>query len=277
MPSVTPRGGTPSFTPHRIDIVNGKKVRVPVSAIPNYFPAVVGREVFEQVASLTSKRTASTKGKGTLANILAGLAKCPHCGSTMTRIMKGGKKGGQPYLLCTRAKAGAGCTFRKVRLDQVTQAIVANVEWLVSQTPSPAEDLQGRWEQFSSNLDVLEDEIERIVQAIAQAGHSAALLDRLRETEAERDRVRAYLSEIERRIADTITNRITQTGEALVAVILGETIDIERANAMLRQLFERVIVHYPSGTLIFHWKHAPGHMTNITYAWPLEDAGYRGG
>lgn len=258
------------FTPHRMEVINGKRVRVPAEPVEDYFPQVVSLEVFEQVSSLASGRAAPSKTKGAMANILAGLAKCPQCGSTMTRINKGGKKGGRPYLICTKAKAGAGCNYRKVRLDHITQAIIDNTDYLIGQLPSPEADLQARWERLSLGYDVMRDEIERLVQAIAEAGHSTALLDRLRATEAERDRIGNELSAVESRMADTLTNRVANAGTTLLDVVGEQPLDIPKANALLRQLFEKVVVEYGGGSLVFHWKHAPGEATSIVYGWPTE-------
>lgn len=258
------------FTPHRMEIINGKRVRVPAETVEDYFPQVVSSEVFEQVSSLASGRAAPSKTEGAMANILAGLAKCPQCGSTMTRVNKGGKKGGPPYLICTRAKAGAGCVYRKVRLDHVTLAIIDNAGYLIGNLPSPEADLQAQWERLSVAHDVLGDEIERVVQAIAKAGHSPALLDRLRATEAERGGIGNELSAVEARMADTLTNRIANTGDALLEALNEQRPDIPKANAALRQLFEKVVVDYGGGSLVLHWKHASGAVTGIVYGWPTE-------
>ncbi|WP_367718718.1 recombinase family protein [Nitratireductor sp. GISD-1A_MAKvit] len=258
------------FTPHRMEIINGKRVRVPAEPVEDYFPQAVSREVFEQVAALASGRSAPSKTEGAMANILAGLAKCPRCGSTMTRVNKGGKKGGHPYLICTRAKAGAGCTYRKVRLDHVTRAIIDNAGYLIGELPSPEADLQAQWDQLSLAHDVMGDEIERVVQAIAEAGHSPALLNRLRATEAERDRIANELSSVATRMADTITNRIANTGTALLDAVGEQPHDIPKVNAVLRQLFGKVVVDYRSGSLVFHWNHVPDAATSIVYGWPTE-------
>lgn len=261
------------FTPHRMEVINGKRERVPAEPIEDYFPPAVSLEVFEQVSSLASGRAAPSKRDGAMANILAGLAKCPQCGSTMTRINKGGKKGGHPYLICTRAKAGAGCTYRKVRLDHVTRAIIVNADYLIGCLPSPEADLQAQWEWLSLTRDVIGDEIERVVQAIAEAGHSPALIDRLRGAEAERDRIGNELSTVEARMADSLTNRIANTGTALLDAVGEQPHDIPKVNTALRQLFEKVVVDYGSGSVVFHWRHAPEAATSIVYGWPTETGG----
>ena len=63
----------------------------------------------------------------------------------MTRVNKGGKKGGKPYLVCTVAKARGGCDVRrKVRLDQVEEAILEKADEFLATLPAPDAELQMR-------------------------------------------------------------------------------------------------------------------------------------
>ncbi|MDW9931993.1 recombinase family protein [Sinorhizobium meliloti] len=258
-----------NFTPHRVERIDGKKVRVPTETLEGYFPAVIAHETFDRVMALSSGRVAAPRAP--TANILAGLAKCPNCGSSMTRINKGGKKGGKPYLVCSRAKVGAGCEYRQVRLHEVEEAILTKAFELLIALPSPEAGLQVEWENLSTHQDVIGEEVERLVGAIAEAGHSRALLDRLRDMENERDRIARQLADIEIRVADTLTNRIRKTTTELVDATEAEEADVPRINATMRQLFERVIVDWRDGRLFFHWKHAPEEITGIMYAWPREE------
>ncbi|WP_292330490.1 recombinase family protein [Mesorhizobium sp.] len=261
-----------AFTPHRVETVGGKKRRVPTETVEGYFPPVIDREAFDRVNAMSSGRTVSGGGSGAMANILAGLAKCPKCRATMTRVNKGGKKGGKPYLVCTTAKAGAGCEYRQARLEDVEEAIIRNAGWLNASLPATDEALQMELEG-ATNLDMaISDEIENVVEAIGRAGHSPALLDRLRQNEAAREDIRRTIADLERRIADTLTNRVQVTaGQFVDAAEAEEPRDVALINATLRQLFTKVEVDWPSGQLVFHWKHAPGEFTGVMYAWPKDD------
>ncbi|ARP62600.1 site-specific recombinase, DNA invertase Pin [Mesorhizobium sp. WSM1497] len=261
-----------AFTPHRVETVGGKKRRIPTEAVERYFPAVIDREVFDRVNALSSGRAVRETSGGGMANILAGLAKCPKCEATMTRVNKGGKKGGKPYLVCTTAKAGAGCEYRQVRMGDVEEAIIKNAGWLNASLPATDGALQMELEG-ATNLDMaVSDEIENVVEAIGQAGHSPALLDRLWQNEAAREDVRRTIADLERRIADTLTNRVQMTaGQFVDAAEADEPRDVALINSTLRQLFSKVEVNWPSGHLMFHWKHAPGETTGIMYAWPKEE------
>jgi hypothetical protein len=185
----------------------------------------------------------------------------------MTRVNKGGKKGGRPYLVCTAAKAKARCEYRQVRLDEVEGAILRNAEWLLATLPAPDAGLQAQWEELTQHDGVVGEEIERLVTAIARAGHSEALLARLREQEAAREGIKRTLGTVEGQIADLLTNRVADTATRLVDTVAEEPVDIPKVNAIMRQLFYKVEIDYLRGELQFHWKHAEG-ISSIMFAWP---------
>lgn len=255
------------FTPHRWETLNGKKVRVPLMTINDYYPAVVDRETFERVSAMIGQRPRSTRAP--IANVLAGIARCPLCDATMTRINKGaGPKQGKPYLVCTRAKVGAGCDYTQVRLDHIEHAISHHVEELWGGLPSPNVELQAKWEELLLQRDVLLDEIDRLVEAVALSGQSRALLDRLHNAEAQRDGISAQLEKLEDQIADSLTNRVQDTVRELVTRVQEDDAEPARINAILRQLFTKVVVDYRDGQLGFQWKHAEDKWTDLVFAMP---------
>lgn len=258
------------FTPHRIERLEGKKVRVPTETIEGYFPAVVDRETFERVGAMIGGRPKSSRAP--VANLLAGLARCPVCDATMTRINKGaGPKQGKPYLVCTRAKVGAGCTYRQVRLEYIEHAIYHHAEELLGGLPSPNARLHATWEELLVQRDVTLDEIDRLVEAVAKSGQSTALLSRLRKAELQRDDVLERLNIVEGQIADTLTNRVLDTVKELIARVHQDMPDAGAINATMRQLFSKVVIDYRDGNLGFHWRHAEGEMTEIVFAMPEVD------
>lgn len=255
------------YVPHRTDRSSGKKVRVPTQPVEGYFPAVIDHEVFERVAALSNGRTANTKAG--MANILAGLAKCPRCGATMTRVNKGsGPKGGKPYLVCTVAKAGAGCEYEASPCDQLELAIINCASAFYATVPSADAALQTAWDNARSIAEGIGVEIDRIIDAIRETGHSPMLLAELRRLEQLHDEAERSAGEAERRASAATTNRTNNTLDRLVAQLTGEERDIAAINAIMRQLFERVEVDRSKGDLWFYWKHAPSERTNIVFAWP---------
>ncbi|MCJ8149103.1 recombinase family protein [Shinella sedimenti] len=260
-----------TYTPHTMERVNGKRVRTPTEPVPDYFPAAVDRETFERVNGLTKGRAigAQPERSRAPANMLATLAKCPLCGGTMTRVSKGrGKRAGKPYLVCAAAKTGAGCEYHQVRAEYVHVAILGKAEELVANMPSPSEDLEAQWSHLSGEIAGLEEATERVVEAISVAGHSKALLDRLRETEGLLEVARRRQEALAGEIASTLTNRVQNVAnnDFLGAVESG---DVGRINAALRQLFSRIVVNYHTGCLEAHWKHVPDAVSEVFFILPM--------
>lgn len=256
------------FTPHEIAYVNGRRIRIPTEPVGGYFPAVIDMEMFRAVQ--VGKREPTGARQGTTRNMLAGLAKCPQCGSTMTRVSKGSRKrAGRPYLVCTKAKTGAGCEYHAVRQDDVERAILEGAGQLVGEMPSPNDELQRRWEAVGTEVDVLEDTIRNTLDSLERAPLSKALAGRLNETERELEEAKARQREIENQIVVTFTNRVMESaqGAFLDAV---EAQDVPRINAAMRQLFDAAIVDYQTGFLEVHWKHAPEAVSRVMFAWPGE-------
>jgi hypothetical protein len=91
--------------------------------LEGYFPAVVDADVFYRVRPGASGH----KGKP-LANILSGLAVCPHCGGKLHFVNKGpGPKGGS-YLACDNARRKGTCDARSVRYDVAAIALLNCLE-----------------------------------------------------------------------------------------------------------------------------------------------------
>jgi DNA invertase Pin-like site-specific DNA recombinase len=256
------------FTPHEVAYANGKRIRMPTEAVEGYFPAVIDRETFRAVQA--GKREPTAARRGDTVNMLAGLAKCPLCGSTMTRVNKGRrKKAGRPYLVCTKAKTGAGCEYHAVRQEYIEDAIGGGAEELVAGMPSPNDELQRKWEAVGREIDALECTIRNALETLERAPLSKALAGHLAANERTLEDARLRHIEIEEQIVETMTNRAVglAQGAFLDAIQAG---DVPAINKAMRQLFERVTVDYRTGFLDFDWKHAPGSKGSIFFSWPKE-------
>lgn len=257
-----------TYVPHTMERNGGQRRRQAQVPVEDYFPAVVDRDTFERVRLLSNGRAAGSTRREN-ANILSGLAKCPLCGSTMTRVNKG-RKGGKPYLVCTVAKAGAGCEYRQIKLDQVQNAIVEKAGELIADMPSPNDDLQTEWDNLERAISATDDAIRNIVEAVEDGGpgkQSKALMGRLVELETARDQAKSQQVEIGDRLAATLTNRTMNIADNdfVTAVEAG---DVARVNVAMRQLFERVVVNYQTGMLEANWKHVPGAVSEVMFMWP---------
>ncbi|HZO21696.1 MAG TPA: recombinase family protein, partial [Steroidobacteraceae bacterium] len=118
-----------TYIPHVVEHKDGRVARVPQPPIPGYYPRVVDDETFERAQTLLTAR-AHTVRQTNVRNLVGGLARCPKCGATMTRVTKGSKpsKAGHPKLVCVTAKAGAGCKYHAVVAPDVERALVDSAD-----------------------------------------------------------------------------------------------------------------------------------------------------
>jgi Recombinase zinc beta ribbon domain/Recombinase len=284
-----------TMTPKTFERERGRDGKVSVrraalEPVEGYWPAIVERDVFEAVQAMREGTVKPLRGRhaneGVVRNVLGGVAVCPACGGRMTRIVKSG--GGRPYLVCQRAKAKAGCVYRMVRLENVEKALRDNAAWLIATAPerkpsnnsSDSRATEGqpdgslsdgsisltvRLSRLEQALSATEDGLEVLLDELTR-GPSAAVSERVRETEAVMGEMRAERDEIEARIAMTLGPMVEQRLEKLRAAI--ETWDVAAANVVLRQCVSGVVVDYRTGQLVFQWLH--GGESSVMFAWPDE-------
>jgi recombinase-like zinc beta ribbon protein/recombinase len=257
------------FTPHIEEHRDGKLRRVPQESIADYYPRVIDDETFQRVQTLIGARK-NTVRSGRVASIVAGLARCPKCGSTMTRVMKGTpKKGGIPKLVCTKAKAGAGCVYHGVRLPELERVLIENATTL-GNPPAADNNLANTINGVSDALIELELHIESLVDVIERAP-SAALSKRLAARETEAEKMRVDLKALQQQAADSesrvVNHRAKRLRECLSRLRAAPS-EIAAANAALRECVESITVSYPTGQLLVKWRH--GVSSSILFGWPTE-------
>ena len=274
-----------TMIPHQLDYTRGVKSRKPLEPLEGYYPAVVSPEVFADVQALRASKRAPGRGKvagAPLSNILAGMAKCPLCGSTMTRVQKGARS--RPSLVCVKAKAGAGCEYHSIPYAYIERAILERLAERLRDVPAggPGNDDD---EQVIVNLSEQQDALRHKARSLLDNlsfERSPALVARLRETETELEAVTATLSALlERREVTSgplIGNRVGRVlallcpeppeGRDVPALAdLEDTIDRAALNAALRGIFTRAVINWSHGTLEFEWTH--GGTTELPFMWAI--------
>lgn len=251
---------------HRVEFENGRKVRKPVLELEGHFPAVVSQDEWKRVQELRggigpSGLRPAPKGTAPLQNILAGLARCPRCAGTMTRISKG-PGGGYAYLTCARAKAKAGCEYRNIRMADVEQAVWEQLDAIVGTIPTGDDATDTELHQIETALDILKEQAGRLASAIAQRGMTGQLGERLDAVEKEMRALEAEEKTILESLEDAplLDMKVRELREALEA----QAPDRQRVNALLRQMTRGVTVDYDAGQLVFEWRH--GGSSYITFA-----------
>lgn len=261
-----------TFTAHSIERIEGKKRRKPEAKREGYFPPAISDELWQDVQAFRAGKHSRSRGRHaaqTITNMLAGLARCPLCGNTMTRTNKGSRS--RPSYVCTRAKNKAGCRYKSVRVELVEEAIVKRLPARLRNAPAgernPAMDHEIH--NLEAEADTLRDKIDNLLSAIEAEGQTARLVGRLRELEGQYDSARERLRELETRRASVAGATVHARLSRLLAALEPEHGEVEpgAVNAALQTVFRQAIINYRAGTIEFEWGH--GGSVEIPYAWPV--------
>ena len=255
------------FIPHVIEYEDGKKTKKPQCPIPNYYPAIIDRDLYQQVRALT-KSKAPLRGRSAgspIKNIFGGLAKCPICGSTMGLLDKG--KRGYTYMVCSKARVGAGCRYRAVRYEMLEQFFVREAHTL--DIPIGVEHLDEAADGLNSELNFWHLYHGELLEGLANRKPMAVMSKLIQEAEAQIERLK---SEQEALLPEILArkDRLTELNIERMLLACKETpLDKARLNTVMRQLLKGVVIDYRSGELIFEWKH--GGESSLKFAWGEED------
>jgi DNA invertase Pin-like site-specific DNA recombinase len=249
-----------------------------VKTVEGYYPAVIDRETWERTRALLGNRERPKGGASDkpVRFLLAGLARCPSCDATMTRVAKG-PRGGRPYLICTTAKAGGLCRRQHVRAEAIDAAIFDRfVELLIHKPAANANEadyldrlrnLEGAEQATIEELQDLHEARRARKFGAAQREREDVLYGYLREMEAER-------AAIEKEWANTASPIVEARLSRLVeALEIGPQPDLRQPNAALRENFAAVTVNYRDGTWGFRWRHGGESWLTYDYRWAIEEDG----
>lgn len=256
------------FTPHveRYDKTTRTTDRVPEKPVAGYYPRVIDETTFANAALLLEQKRGDNE-RGTVPaahgtqSLLATLARCPRCDGTMTRVHKGGAKGGVPKLVCSSAKRGTGCSYVGVNIDTVHAALVSGRDLIVRAAPGEDKRLPAQLDGARATLATREAVLRRLVEMIAlEIKPPAAIVERIRRAESERDAAAADVEKLERQVAQTSSSLIAQRLQKLHVALAWhatDNSDIAGVNAAMRECFESVTVDYQTGKLVCTWRHGP--------------------
>lgn len=248
---------TGQLVPHVEHHTSGRRIREAQAPITDYYPRVIDDETFDRAQKLCHPDRPVRMRSGQVASVVAGLARCPQCGSTMTRVSKGSsERAGAPKLVCVKAKAGAGCTYHTVRLVDIERALASNAAYLRT-PPIPESTLAADIAATDEELYQVSKEVEELVDAIARKA-SPALLQGLEDREARAAALGEQLGQLRARAADSESRVVNLRASRMADAIANLREDtVAAANAALRECIESVTVDYPRGVLRLHWRHGP--------------------
>lgn len=258
-----------TFTPRSSHKQEGRRVFVPLDPIENYYPPVITRAEYERLQERSGggRLPQMSAATGKVSSSLAGLARCPLCGATMTRVNKG-RKGGMPYLVCVAAKAGAGCDYKAVRLPYVEAALRRHAQELCNTAPDRDTELDDQWVALGQEIDNHDHAISNIVEEIQNGSRSTALREQLARLEDNRASLRERQKGLEAALYRSSGNTLHRLLDALEHTLLDESSSAAQVNAAMRPLISAVEVDYVNGSLNFRWRHSD-RQTSISFSMPL--------
>lgn len=237
--------------------------------VENYYPVVIERETFEAVQAIRSSN-ATRRGRHSsseVQNILGGLAACPLCGSTMTRVSKNKAKG-WVYLACQRARQGAGCKYNSVRYDCIESAVYANAAMLADSCPTDAVQGEEWFQDLLGSTVTKGQEIDRLLSlvesdSVPRGDAMDALLDRLAQRKAELDIIKDKIGEALHGKGMLTDAMMERRAVKLSQAMQDSPDDKTLCNARMRECFSKVVVDFRHDCLVFHWKQ--GGTTQVKY------------
>ena len=161
-------------------MVNGKNEPAG-DPIPDYFPAVVDKELFDRVQAILA-RNFSMPGRGggangAINNLFGHVARCARCGGPMSHINKGPRpKGGQyQYLQCDQARRGIGCDKATIRYDRLEPLLLHFCRGLDARDLLTDEAQKAREEaRLRHQLQAIDGELAQIKTQVANLTTSLA-------------------------------------------------------------------------------------------------------
>jgi len=249
-----------TLTPHTIEHTPTGRKRYAQEAVPNYYPAVLPRALYDTVQSLRVDLGAPQRGRHAnkkLNNVFAGLARCPLCQGGVTLQNKGGD---YRYLICTNAKTGGGCAGGRARYRQVEEAFLEGATSAAADCPSDNEAAQILLQEANDldmGLGLIIDKIEDLVEtaALGKRGPSRSINDRVVAMEGQVEEMRqkrdTLLAKAEAMTGAVLQKRIERLQEAIAA----KTLDRRAVNVALRTLVSAVDIDFAAGAMLLHWKH----------------------
>lgn len=225
------------YTPHLMVREGIKKKRVPQESINNYFPAVIDEYDFQLVqAALKPGLSKSTNQQ----NIFATLAKCPLCKSTLTRKSYGeNPKSGSPALICTNARAKAGCDFKPLKIDPLEHYFIKYARQIFAQTPSSLIFIQKDHAKLSDEIDVIKNKISNLNQVLAM-GPSKSIAKSLFDIESDLAVKLSMLDEIEHTIYESSAEIMHRRRSAVVDYFSKYDGNAATANLYLKSMIKAI-------------------------------------
>jgi DNA invertase Pin-like site-specific DNA recombinase len=220
---------------------------------------VTWNRVQEKIAELAQKKFKEKHPRrASSVYLLSGLIKCARCGSPMNgnTVSRHTTHGRDEAYRCSRAKRRLDCDAGRIvrwRIEGevikvlaeyilIPEAIAAHQEIAIANQTEGEQKRTERKSTLSDETMQLSRAIANITQAIADAGHSAALLDTLKLKESQRAQVRTELDQLSTPIQSVpnLTSEQIETASKWLIKVLNNS-PPEKLRQLLRGIIHEVV------------------------------------
>lgn len=224
--------------------------------IKDYWPPIISESMFDQAQQLIKARTL-VKGPKTGVHLLASLARCPICGSSMERKIK--RQGAAPRFICSAVRVRK-CKFHSVKIELLERALIAAADQLYEHMPATDPTLKLQAAQIELSLAETDQKLYALGVLLDDDKPPAAIVERLRKLEALKDDLAASLEELKSKLVVSepqyLRDRAKRMRDAL-SWHAGDRADTQSVNKALHECFSKIVVNYTNSTLECVWKHGP--------------------
>ncbi len=256
-----------TYVPTVMEHVDGKTTRKALEPIPNYLPAIVPEDTWRKAQASRTGTAAPRACSVGLQNLFAGLLRCAACGSALHSQSRS-LVHGQPYryLVCARARYGAGCVYKRVRYERLESAFLTNVDHFFAEAPhsgAAGEALDKELQEHRATYGATLETIRTLGESL-KLRPSSTLGALLQEAEGEKLRLEERMREIMAQYQVVSTPLVDKRLAELKGALREPRIDYAAANVLMRSVFSSVVVQAAEGVAEFVWRH--GGETKVVFA-----------
>lgn len=231
-------------------------------SIKDYYPRIIDGDLFYAVQDQLEQNQKKGGRNGAVSNLFGHIAKCGYCGAPMAFINKGPAPKGGTYLICDKARCGAGCVrhpfrypeFESLMLEFCQGLNVSDVVPDSDKTANETRQIKTRLAGIRGKLSDLETKTNNLTDSIASTADSR-VRERLEKALSVIIDEQTVLSiedkELDKRLKQLSSFNVFTSAQLsdIKAVIEGEGSLVYRARlrAKLRQLIKEITI-YPAGT-----------------------------
>ena len=239
-----------------------RHTRADIIRVPNAFPAIVPRELWERVQARMDERKLNpgerTQNKAKRIFLLTGIIYCGKCGAAM--VGNGGRgrtKKRYSYYACNARQRSKECDLKTIRADLVEQMVLDDIQREIF-SPEGKSRLREKFkaylaerpkkikeqiEHIKREIAGLDRKINNIITAVEDGRGSPALLERLSLYEERRESLRSELHNYEAKEETSVSLEEVEMLLQKAENEMQEKSNPQKLKQLIRLFVERVIVY----------------------------------